>query len=245
MSDMINAAAETVIPEGVTEIADYAFCNDDTLIRVHCPSSVRSIGKEAFQSCEQLEEIILPAEAEGALDGTFRDCCRLRRVTIPHGITEIASGTFYSCEALESVTIPDTVKTIGAAAFYGCCALKSLYIPDSVGEIHACAVFECCTALEAVRLPETVRFVWEEDMGNVLFEGCPALQKVIIGKREFAFSPARFRQFEAAVEDVCHPWSDAELKALLTLCCTPVDSGAPAYEVSRECLETVRALANI
>lgn len=101
MSDMINATAyldirqespervicrgfrdegcaEVTIPDGVTEIADYAFCNQDEIVRVHCPGSIRSIGEEAFQSCEQMEEIILPAEAEGVLNRTFRDCYRLR-----------------------------------------------------------------------------------------------------------------------------------------------------------------------
>lgn len=240
-----EGCAEVVIPEGVTEIADFAFCNQDAIVRIHCPNSIRIIGKEAFQCCEQMEEIILPAEAEGTLMGTFHECYQLRRVTVPRGITEIAESTFYSCEHLDSVIIPNTVKKIGGAAFYSCCALKELFIPDSVDEINACAAFFSCKALETVRLPEQVRFIWEENMGCVLFYNCPALQRVLIGEREFAFDPNRFRQFEDAVEDCWHPWSDEELKALLTLCCSPVGHDRPAYDVSRECLETVSALAII
>ncbi len=94
-----------VIPEGVTEIGEYAFSSCDNLRSVTLPATLLSIKNGAFQSIDALTEIVLP-----------------------EGVTEIGEYAFYSCDNLQSVTLPATLESIGASAFSDC-ALISLTIP--------------------------------------------------------------------------------------------------------------------
>lgn len=233
------------IPDGVTEIADYAFCTDNEgIIRVHCPESLTKIGTEAFQCCENLKEIHLPKTMCGVLADTFGGCSRLRRLVIPEGITEITPKTFNDCENLEEIVIPDTVIRIGYGAFYSCDALTCLYIPDSVKELSMPGTFEFCRKLEKVRLPQNIRFTWEPDCGRVLFNDCPSLHTIEIGEQTFSFDVERFKRFYDIMEDTNRPWSDEEMKAVLVDCCIPEDHKMlPAYKVSQKCLNQIRMLA--
>ena len=46
-----------VIPEGVTDIEDYAFLNCETFISVYIPESVTDIGDYAFDGCEDIDHV--------------------------------------------------------------------------------------------------------------------------------------------------------------------------------------------
>lgn len=239
------SCAEVDIPEGVTEIADYAFCSNEDIVRVNCPESLTKIGKDAFQSCYGLEEIRLPKKMSGVFESTLSDCTKLRRLVVPEGITEIMENALNICESLEEVVIPNTVKKINFGAFYGCCSLKSIHIPDSVEEINMSGTFESCTGLQKIRLPENVRFTWENFCGIVLFYNCSSLNCVVVGTREFSFDVKQFERFSETIEDSKRPWSDEEMKAMLVYCCTPKDTTdkCSVYDVSQECIEKIKELA--
>ena len=107
---------ELVIPDGVTEIKDYAFLNCTSLTSVIIPDSVASIGREAFSSCGSLTS-----------------------VTIPDSITSIGSSAFDSCDSLTSVTIPDSVTSIGNYAFSGCRGLEEIYFnATAMNDLGSC-----------------------------------------------------------------------------------------------------------
>jgi len=89
-----SCSGDVVIPDGVTNIAGYAFSLAYNMTSVTIPDSVKNIGDYAFYDCDKLESIV-----------------------IPNGVTSIGTGAFYSCESLKSVTIPETVKSIGDHAF--------------------------------------------------------------------------------------------------------------------------------
>ncbi len=95
---------ELAIPDNISEIKDYAFCNCDAITQVTIPNSVTSIGRLAFYDCDGLTEI-----------------------TIPNNVTNIEYQTFYSCSALMQVTIGSGIKSIEADAFRNCSALMSVY----------------------------------------------------------------------------------------------------------------------
>ena len=99
------------IPEGVTYIGDYSFCDCSTVKSVTLPQSLLSIGEGAFGKCEQLESIVLPENLETLGESCFRE-----------------SG-------LTSVTIPGKVKAIPGDAFRGCTALKSIILPEKLEEL--------------------------------------------------------------------------------------------------------------
>ena len=77
---LIAGCKNTIIPEGVTSISNYAFASSG-LTSVTIPMSVTSIGH-----------------------GAFWGCAGMTSVTIPSGVTSIGEYAFHWCSGLESVT---------------------------------------------------------------------------------------------------------------------------------------------
>lgn len=65
---------QVVIPEGVIELRNGAFCGCKKLVSVKIPSTVKKIGMSAFYNCEKLEEIILPEGLEELEYNAFIKC---------------------------------------------------------------------------------------------------------------------------------------------------------------------------
>ena len=93
------------IPEGVTSIPGYLFCNNHKLTSISLPSTLLSIG---FNS--------------------FYDCTHLVSVTIPNSVTTIDDYAFCGCSDLTSVTIGSGVTNIGFDAFFGCYNITDIYL---------------------------------------------------------------------------------------------------------------------
>lgn len=106
------------IPESITSICAYAFCDVKSLKSVYLPSQVTSIGRGAF-SDSSVEKVII----EGA-------------------ITEIPQNCFNNCYNLNQVEIPDTVTTIGTQAFQRCTSLKYVRMPASLTYLNETAFKE-------------------------------------------------------------------------------------------------------
>ena len=100
---LIQGCPNTVIPDGVVSIGNYAFEGFSSMTSVTIPSSVTSIGCEAFDGCSGLTSI-----------------------TIPEGVTSIDNDAFYNCSGLTSVAIPSSVTSIGESVFFGCTSLISV-----------------------------------------------------------------------------------------------------------------------
>ena len=93
-----------VIPNSVTNIIGYAFCNCSSLTSITIPDSVTSIGS-----------------------GVFIGCSSLTSITIPDGVTSIGEYAFNGCSSLTSIEIPDSVTSIGSSAFENCSSIKDVY----------------------------------------------------------------------------------------------------------------------
>ncbi len=237
--------SDVIIPEGVTEIADYAFNDNAEIVRVHCPDSITKIGECAFQSCYALEEIQLPQNMNGVFGTMLNDCPKLRKVAIPQGITQIAPCALNGDESLTELSIPNTVTKIGWGAFTNCSSLETLYIPDSVTEINMAGTFAFCSALTSIRLPENLTFLWEYDCGDILFFACDSLKTLTIGSRDFAYDTDRFQRFEKR-NDPKKECSDSEMKAMLRYCCDVHDTETlpSLFEVEQDCYERIKAFAD-
>ena len=100
---LLSGCMNTIIPDGVTNIA-YG----------------------AFFGCSQLEQITIPSSVKSIESGAFQDCSSLTSIDIPEGVTTINIQTFYGCSSLRTVTIPSTVTEIGDKAFSGTNNLASV-----------------------------------------------------------------------------------------------------------------------
>lgn len=116
-----------VLPEGLTEIADYAFYGAEKLVGITIPASVKVIGNFAFAGCGSLINVSF---AENSLlneicDSAFMDCYKLTSVVLPDGVSTMGNLTFYGCSSLSEVTLP-SVKSMGEFTFWACYSLQKV-----------------------------------------------------------------------------------------------------------------------
>ena len=91
---LIAGCQNTVIPNSVTSIGNYAFSGCSSLTSITIPNSVTSIGNDAFYGCSSITSI-----------------------TIPESVTSIGNFAFFNCSSLTSISIPNNLTSIGRAAF--------------------------------------------------------------------------------------------------------------------------------
>ncbi len=91
------------IPDSVTVISDWAFCDSKKLNRITMPDSVNEIGEGAFCNCSLLDEIEIPDSVTKIDDCAFRGCVSLDTVVIPDSVKDMGWGIFDGCE--EKVTV--------------------------------------------------------------------------------------------------------------------------------------------
>ena len=120
---LIAGCKNTIIPNSVTSIGDYAFFGC-SLTSITIPNSVTSIGSCAFEDCG-LTSVTIPNSVISIGNGAFCGCS-LTSITIPGSVTSIGDKAFYDCVGLTSVTIPNSVTSIGDYAFSGCNSLTTI-----------------------------------------------------------------------------------------------------------------------
>ena len=86
------------IPDSVTIISDWAFCECKKLNRITISDSVHEIGEGAFCNCALLDEVEIPDSVTVIDDCAFRGCTSLEKVVIPSTVTELGWGLFDGCE---------------------------------------------------------------------------------------------------------------------------------------------------
>lgn len=164
-----------VIPEGITEIKDYAFSDCSSLQKIIIPDHVTDIGDYAFYECRCLEEIEISSSVRYMGQGVFCRCNSLKKVVLPQYLTSVSRLMFYHCVSLEEVILPPACRTIGKSAFEKCYSLKELHLPETVRTLEDNA-FDDCIGLQKLDLPASL-----ETIGDHAFFSCGALRKLVIG----------------------------------------------------------------
>ena len=175
---LIVGCKNTIIPNSVTSIGEWAFSGCSGLTSVTIPNSVTSIGNGAFGDCSGLTSVTIPNSVTSIGSSAFDNCSGLTSVTIPNSVTKIGEYAFVDCSGLTSVTIPNSVTSIGCAAFYGCSGLTSMTIPNSVTSIDE-GTFYSCSGLTSVTIPNSVTSIESE-----AFYGCSGLTSVKVMRKE-------------------------------------------------------------
>lgn len=127
------------LPEKLTLIGAYAFCNCKNLEQVQLPSQLKELGNGAFSSCENLAQIQLPSQLNKLGVDAFGDCTSLDKIDIPAGLKQIESATFCNT-GLTRVTLHEGLTKIEDWAFHDCLKLKKIRIPKSVTDIGGLAL---------------------------------------------------------------------------------------------------------
>lgn len=122
---------QVIIPEGITIIANEAFCG--TKIESICiPSSVQKIENSAFQDCLRLKKVEFKGEAIDLDYSTFSNCRNLTTVSVTSSIGLFFSGLLHDASQryLDPVRIDEDLETIlSVDDFSGTPIKRKIYDP--------------------------------------------------------------------------------------------------------------------
>jgi len=160
---LIAGCMNSVIPDSVTSIGNWAFNGCTGLTSIIIPDSVTIIGAGAFKACIGLTGIVIPDSVTNIGAFAFAGCINLASLEVDGNnsvfhadgncIIETASNTLI-VGCMNSV-IPDSVTSIDGAAFAECSNLTSITIPGSVTSIASSALGRC-TALTDITYNGTI-----------------------------------------------------------------------------------------
>ena len=159
---------ELTIPEGISNICDYAFYNYSNITGITVPDSVTEIGNAAFQGCNRIASVHYTGNIAGWCNVVFADAysnplyyaAELYAngtlvegdLIIPDGVTGIGKYAFENYRRLTSVTLSDDVTVIGVSAFEYCSGLTSVTIGSGVTSIENYAFSDCLKLAEVYNL---------------------------------------------------------------------------------------------
>lgn len=125
--------------EPVTEIGDYAFCDQQQTW--HNP--------QTGQNCNTYtSNFRFPKFLQKIGEYAFAYCTVIKEVKLPETVTEIGNYAFCQCIRLTSANISN-VNEIGAYAFYGCKSLSNVQFSDNIEKLELCAFDETAIATSA------------------------------------------------------------------------------------------------
>ncbi len=193
---LIIACQNTIIPNSIVNIGDFAFQFLDKITDITIPKNIKNIGNYAFFNCRRLTNVYY--------EGTIEDWCQIKfanntsnpttynahfymknenneyfevtKIKIPNTITTIGNYQFINFCYITSIEIPNSVVNIGVCAFDGCKNLENVKISNGVVNIENCA-FARCISLVSIEIPDSAMKI-----AFAAFSGCTSLIKVTIGK---------------------------------------------------------------
>lgn len=86
------------IPDSVTCISNWTFCDCKRLGSIVIPDSVNEIGEGAFCNCQNLDLVEIPDSVTKIDDCAFRGCTGMTEIKIPSSVTDLGWGIFDGCE---------------------------------------------------------------------------------------------------------------------------------------------------
>lgn len=191
----LGHAATVVIPEGVTSIGAYVFCDCPPDQQGNPPKKQPMYkGKEIISSCfvdntskySFIEKVVPPDSLVNIEEYAFYGCRNLKRITFNDGLKNIGRHSFSRCRNLQKIVCPSSLNSIDSYAFADCYFLKKVVLNAGIKTI-GCGAFCLCSNLEDLVIPDGITTI-----GSYAFPYCRSLKKVVfpdslISVEDFAF----------------------------------------------------------
>lgn len=235
-----------MLPDGVTELGDFAFAGDGNLLSVKMPQGFTGIGSNTFEKCTALIKVLLTRGLTTISNYAFAGCEKLEQVSmgsenicveIPDSVTSLGVNCFENCKSIKEVKLPEAVETIPKMMFRGCSELRHLIIPETVTKISLYA-FSGCSKLNTA-LPPGVQSIGDyafqgtalksavipdgAQLGRNCFAECPQLVSVTL-PNDLTVVPQAFFQSCTALSDVSLPAGVREISANAFYGCSSLKS---------------------
>ena len=194
---LVVGCKNTIIPNSVTSIGSYAFCDCTGLTSITIPNSVTSIGNDAFNGCSNLKTVynfsnltITKGSSNYGYVAYYADKVCVKGYYVISKVKDVNTLVEYLGNDTE-ITLPADYYgesyVIGSSAFKDCSRLTSITIPNSVTSIGNYA-FHGCTSLKELRIEDgtntlSLGFNYNNSsgIGQGLFYDCP-LKKLYLGR---------------------------------------------------------------
>ncbi len=132
----VNNCESLQLPESLTSIGSYTFCDMSALEGITIPNKVTEIGRYAFCNDKALKYANLSTSCPWLKEGLFADCDSLLAITIPPVVTKMDTEMFRNCRQLATVTFEDNTDVLemgygASSSEYGLfrdCPIETLYL---------------------------------------------------------------------------------------------------------------------
>ncbi len=189
-----TALEEFEYPEAVTAVPARCFAGCTALKEIKEHKNLKNVAADAFEGSAWEN-----AQPDGALSFgrvTYGVKGQVKNIEIPKGVSLIEDYVFIGCDYIETVTLGPDVEEIGLYAFQNCTNLKEVNFDDAIGVLEAGA-FKGCTSLKAADFSEATLAA----IGYEAFAGCTALETIKIPETlsdigDFAFANTKFKEIE-------------------------------------------------
>ena len=179
---LISGSNNSFIPDGITKIEKYAFCNCKSIASITIPSSVTHIGEGAFSECSSIESIIIPNSVLAIEGWCFDYCSNLKNAQLGNSLEFIGHDAF-SYTSIQEIVIPKTVREISGSLFKYAPYLHKIEVEagnrfyDSRENCNAIIKTSTNYLLDgcADKIPNTVKII-----GPCAFAGRQCLNEVVI-----------------------------------------------------------------
>ena len=169
---LVAGGSQTVIPNTVETIGDYAFSYRQDVDSIYIPNSVKAIGAYAFYiSC--IHQVNFPDSLQRIGAYAFQ-YAHIKSAILPNTVTSIGGHCFEDCRELENVKLSQNLTILEGSLFDGCVGLKHVIIPNGVTEIRYSA-FAWCMGLESIVIPASVTKIDRNP-----FQSCTSLTSMVV-----------------------------------------------------------------
>lgn len=187
------------IPEGITEINDYAFYGCQSINSVSFPASIKIIGSHAFDSCTNLKDISLSSVLEYVGIDVFLNCGYYNDSTkwensglylsanlmavdknfsgpfaVKAGTVFVADYAAYQNTGITHLVLADSVEVVGSNAFSGCKGLTQIIFGKNLLSIGKSAFYNC-SRLDIINFNDKLK-----EIDSSAFYNCSGISYVYI-----------------------------------------------------------------